>query len=161
MKIQDFDQIVIVPWDFSDLSREALNKSLAMIEDRKQIKVVHVTNMPSAYEYGVVWGSVTNDEIVSRVEEEFRKSVRDDIRLEDIDFVTLFGEPGTRICDYARECGAGLIVMPSHGRSGFTHFLLGSVAERIVRGAPCPVLVLRESGVAARQNKMQSTSAAT
>jgi nucleotide-binding universal stress UspA family protein len=48
------------------------------------------------------------------------------------------------ISRYAEEAGAELIVMPSHGRTGIKHFALGSVAERVLRRAPCPVLVLRE-----------------
>ncbi len=148
MKIREFNQPVIVPWDFSELSRQALESAVDMVEDRKMISVVHVTQMPSAYEYGIVWDTVSNDEVRSRVEDEFRKQIKGDGNLSGIDFVTLFGEPGVRVCDYAKEVNAGLIVMPSHGRSGFSRFLLGSVAERIVRGAPCPVLVLRASETA-------------
>jgi nucleotide-binding universal stress UspA family protein len=160
MKIHSLEKTVVVPWDFSEMSSNALNEVLDMVEDRTQIKIVHVTYLPSAYEYGVVWNSVTNDEIVSRVEEEFRKSVRDDERLKNVDFTTMFGDPGTRICDFAAECNAGLIVMSSHGRKGISHLLLGSVAERVVRSAPCPVLVLRETK-ATNKRKNRSTEKAT
>jgi nucleotide-binding universal stress UspA family protein len=47
------------------------------------------------------------------------------------------------IADLAKELNANLIVMPSHGRSGVSRLLLGSVAERVLRLANCPVLVLR------------------
>jgi nucleotide-binding universal stress UspA family protein len=47
--------------------------------------------------------------------------------------------------DYAREQNIDLIVMGTHGRRGLAHMLLGSVAERLVRSAPCPVLTVRES----------------
>ena len=53
------------------------------------------------------------------------------------------GTPATDICRLAKDNGASLIVLSSHGRSGVKHFLLGSVAERVVRHAPCPVLVMR------------------
>jgi len=53
------------------------------------------------------------------------------------------GDPSTEIVKYARSRRAELIVMPSHGRKGINHFLKGSVAERVVRLSPCPVLVLR------------------
>ncbi|MCK6572279.1 universal stress protein [Myxococcota bacterium] len=46
----------------------------------------------------------------------------------------------------ARACGADLIVMGTHGRQGLSHLLLGSVAERVIRNAPCPVLVVRAGG---------------
>ena len=54
-----------------------------------------------------------------------------------------FGEPGYRIAEVAKELGIGLIVIPSHGRLGISRVFLGSVAERVLRRATCPVLVLR------------------
>ena len=53
------------------------------------------------------------------------------------------GDPGHRIADVAAKLGADLIVMPSHGRTGIERMLIGSVAERVLRLAHCPVLVLR------------------
>ena len=47
------------------------------------------------------------------------------------------------IVDQVKAAQADLIVMSTHGRTGFQHFLLGSVAEKVVRLAPCPVLVTR------------------
>ncbi len=52
------------------------------------------------------------------------------------------GKPLTTILDYAKENAVDLIVMGTHGRSGVPHFLVGSVAERVVRVAPCPVLTV-------------------
>ena len=54
-----------------------------------------------------------------------------------------FGDPGNQIVDFAERISAELIVIPSHGRTGIERLLLGSVAERVARLAPCPVLVLR------------------
>jgi universal stress protein A len=53
------------------------------------------------------------------------------------------GEPAARILMAQGEVGADLIVMATHGRSGLSHFFLGSVAERVVREAPCPVMTIR------------------
>ena len=53
------------------------------------------------------------------------------------------GSPITHIVEYARATGIDLIVMGTHGRSGFSHLLLGSVAENVVRCAPCSVLTVR------------------
>ena len=50
------------------------------------------------------------------------------------------------ICKLARQIGADLIVMPTHGYTGITRFFGGSTAERIVQHSPCPVLVAREGG---------------
>jgi universal stress protein A len=47
------------------------------------------------------------------------------------------------ICSYAKECGASVIVIATHGRKGLSHVVHGSTAERVVRAAPCPVLVIK------------------
>jgi len=54
-----------------------------------------------------------------------------------------FGPPFVEIIRYAREHAVGLIVMATHGRSGLGHVLIGSVAEKVVRKAPCPVMTIR------------------
>lgn len=59
----------------------------------------------------------------------------------------LWGDPVEQTCDYARAHGIDLIVIATHGRTGLSHVLLGSTAERIVREAPCPVLTVRSPGV--------------
>ena len=51
--------------------------------------------------------------------------------------------PAVAIADYARQHGIDLIVMGTHGRGAVAHVLLGNVAERVVRTAPCPVLTVR------------------
>jgi len=53
------------------------------------------------------------------------------------------GRPAEELCRMAEECGATMIVIASHGRTGVERFLLGSVAERVVRHAPCSVLLLK------------------
>ena len=55
-----------------------------------------------------------------------------------------FGDPASEIVDFASGIAADIIVLPSHGRTGLTHLLIGSVAERVIRLAKCPVLVLKE-----------------
>lgn len=59
-----------------------------------------------------------------------------------IDAKVLIGEPFNDICRTAEDEKADLIIMGSHGRTGLRHVLLGSVAERVVRHAPCPVLIV-------------------
>jgi nucleotide-binding universal stress UspA family protein len=58
-----------------------------------------------------------------------------------------FGEPATGIVERASEVRADTIVMGTHGRSGFKRLFMGSVAERVLRSAPCPVVVIRERAV--------------
>lgn len=63
-----------------------------------------------------------------------------------IDSVLLEGAPFAEIVRHARENAYDLIVLGTHGRSGLRHALLGSVAEKVVRKAPCPVLTVRLAG---------------
>jgi nucleotide-binding universal stress UspA family protein len=55
------------------------------------------------------------------------------------------GKPGPEVCASAREWGADMIVIGTHGRGGLARLLLGSTAEAVVRHAPCPVLVIPAS----------------
>jgi nucleotide-binding universal stress UspA family protein len=57
-----------------------------------------------------------------------------------------FGDPSTRMADYAEESGSDLIVIATHGRSGPSRWLWGSVADRILRAACVPVLMVRAPG---------------
>ena len=56
------------------------------------------------------------------------------------------GTPFLEIIRYAKELEVDLIVIGTHGRTGLSHMLMGSVAEKVVRKAPCPVLTVRPSG---------------
>lgn len=60
------------------------------------------------------------------------------------------------ICDFAEQCGASVIVIATHGRKGLGHLVLGSIAERVVRGAPCPVLVVKPQSPAIDVSKKSS-----
>jgi len=148
MRITDLKQTVIVPFDFSELSCDALKHATEMLGDPDLIKVIHVTEYPTAYEYGVVWETMTEDAITNRLHESFAERLQEVGLATDFDFSVRFGNPGHQICRFAKEIEAGLLIMPSHGRSGFSRFLLGSVAERVVRMAPCPVLILRDDSSA-------------
>ena len=65
-------------------------------------------------------------------------------RVKDVTLVTLqHRSTAQAICDHAKSCGADLIVVGTHGRTGLAHMLIGSVAEKVVRHAECPVLTLR------------------
>ncbi|MDG2212538.1 MAG: universal stress protein [Verrucomicrobiota bacterium] len=61
------------------------------------------------------------------------------------DFLVRQGNVSREICDTAKQVDADLVVISTHGETGFQHVLLGSTAERVVQRAPCPVLVVRDS----------------
>jgi nucleotide-binding universal stress UspA family protein len=60
--------------------------------------------------------------------------------------LTRLGDPAARIIEAERELAIDLVVMPTHGRKGVAHLLLGSVAEAVVRRSTCPVLTVRGQG---------------
>lgn len=135
-------QPIVVPWDFSEMSSIALAKAVELAEKPDQIDVVHVTPYPSAVEPSVVWGAYTEETIQANLLESFRKEVPEE-KYPGLRFVTYFGDPGSEITNHAQKNDAGLIIISSHGRTGVSRFLMGSVAERVVRLSHCPVLVLR------------------
>lgn len=133
---------IIVPWDFSELSKEAMQQALEIADSRDQIEIVHVTPYPSSVEPGVIWGTYSEAQITENLHKSFLKEL--DSEFHDLKFTSLFGDPGSQIGKFAEEKNAGLIVISSHGRKGIPRMLLGSVAERVARLSPCPVLVLRK-----------------
>src|SRR5580765_1844842 len=62
-----------------------------------------------------------------------------------VDLLVRNGQPALEIVDVAKEIGADLIIISTHGYGGFKHLWFGSIAEQVVRHATCPVLVVRES----------------
>ncbi len=144
MKLVNFDKTVVVPFDFSELSCQALEKAIDLIDDESLIRVVHVAEYPSAYEYGVTWETINREIVVERIKESFAKKLKMITAMPSLDITVIFGgNPGQEICNFAKDLGAELIIIPSHGRKGFERFLLGSVAERVIRCAPCQVMVLK------------------
>jgi universal stress protein A len=63
------------------------------------------------------------------------------------------GSPAQVIADTARRGRADMIIMATHGRTGLTHMLMGSVAEKVVRSAPCPVLTVGHAGTKPKRRK--------
>lgn len=134
---------VVAPVDFSDESIAAVDVALQLVENPSQVHVVHMLQDLAPLEAGEVWGVIDPQ---TRIENAL-KALRE--RLSAAKYVgltmeVLLGEPAHGVANYAEQIGAELIVIPSHGRTGITRLLIGSVAERVVRLAHCPVLVLRK-----------------
>jgi nucleotide-binding universal stress UspA family protein len=138
---------VLVPHDLTAFSDRALEATQRLVT-APQLHLVHVLPRVDLATPNVVW-SRDEDE---RRREHALSSLQQRVLGTESAGATLhvrIGEPATRIVELARELTASLIAMPSHGRSGVQRLLLGSVAEHVVRFAPCPVLVLPASVVGA------------
>ena len=134
---------VIVPVDFSPESLAAVDVGLSLVDQPQHLHVVHVVIDITPLEAGEVWGVIDPQARVEQVEKALREKLSDP-KYAGIQLTVLLGEPAHGIANYAQEKHADLIVIPSHGRTGLTRLLIGSVAERVVRLAHCPVLVLRK-----------------
>lgn len=144
MSLVNTNSIVVVPWDFSEHAQTALDKALALTQDASQIRVVHVARMPMLVGPGMLVSSTDEGALKKNSEKRFRECVANVPLCEGISFTPLVNdEQGHTICDFASEHNADLIVISSHGRTGIARLAIGSVAERVIRYAPCPVLVLR------------------
>lgn len=133
---------IVVPCDFSEESFAAVDTALEMVSSPSRIHVLHVLAELAAGEPGVVWGTVDEESRREHAKQALSEKLSDP-KYEGIDIVIGFGNAGHEVADYAKSTNADLIVLPSHGRTGIARLLIGSVAERVVRLAPCPVLVLR------------------
>jgi nucleotide-binding universal stress UspA family protein len=140
---------ILVPLDFSECSKKALRYALALARQHSAaLDLVYVVPLTpySSGDYGVIDYSYLQEELEESAGRELRKTIADEI----VDSVAAgpiirTGAAAREIIDVARSLPSDLIVISTHGRSGLKHVLLGSVAEQVVRHAPCPVLVVRES----------------
>jgi universal stress protein A len=150
---------ILVPIDFSECSRVALDYATTLAKTfEAKIDVLHVWEVPPYIPPEAMVGVPGHDTqsladvAKGSAEQEMRRFVKD---LED-DGVhverTLLdsGDPGRTIVDVAEKEGYDIIVLGTHGRTGLSHLLMGSVAERVVRHSSCPVLTVRSPGKSKR-----------
>lgn len=133
---------VIVPIDFSADSFAALDPALSFVDRPDQVHALHVLYPLPVAEPGLLWETLDQ----SQRQQKAYQALESNLKFppyQGIQSAIAIGDPSSEIIDYAQTHEADLIVMPSHGRTGISRFLLGSVAERVVRYAHCPVLVLR------------------
>ena len=136
------DKPIVVPIDFSDEATGAVDQALQIAGAPEQVTAIHVAPPLTAFEPAFAYQAIDDIDRQGNLTAAFAKR-HDDPRYRGVRFEVRFGDPGHEIAEFAKNLGAGLIVMPSHGRTGLAHLLIGSVAERVVRLASCPVLVLR------------------
>jgi len=136
---------ILCPTDFSPESGRAIAYAVrfARISDGT-ILIAHVIHIPTEHyrdEHGVVFGF---DVLKSRAEAQLRE-MRDKYAggYPNNELVLDVGDPFEQLMAIATDRRADLIVTSTHGRTGLEHLVMGSVAEKIIRHAPCPVFVAR------------------
>ncbi len=141
---------ILYPTDFSEHSLHALTHATGLAETyNAEVHCLHVVD--EAYQYWMSMGpdsvpvGPVLDDVVTGSQEQMNRFLAK--HLADVSFPVsssvVLGRPFMEIIGKARELPADVIVLSTHGRTGLSHILLGSVAEKVVRKAPCPVLTIR------------------
>jgi nucleotide-binding universal stress UspA family protein len=141
-------QRILVPVDFSVHSTEAMRRAAALSRSYgATLTLVHVFD-PSAYalpEDFIVFAAPQLDRLTLQFEQQLdaMKDAALKLGVESVSTHLLRGTPAARIVKFAKDTDIDLIVMGTRGRTGARHLLLGSIAERVVRTAPCAVLTVK------------------
>jgi nucleotide-binding universal stress UspA family protein len=148
---------ILHPTDYSESSAVAFDVACALARDyRAELIVCHVSPPPIP---AVVDGMVF--EIPSGAEEEMTEKLKT-VRPADpgihVSYRLARGDAAKEVLAVAPECKADLIVMGTHGRGGISRLLMGSVAEAVLRSAPCPVVTVRALHVPPPMGKQDARS---
>ncbi len=140
---------ILCPIDHSDCSKEALKYAVSLaMKDEAKLLLLHVIDIRSFSE-GLdamskpLPDEVTLEQLRVKLLDCIPEEIRDDM---DIEAIVTQGIPFAEIISVAKEKEIDMIVIGSHGRTGLSHMMLGSVSEKVVRKAPCPVLTVRQPG---------------
>lgn len=137
---------ILCPTDFSDAGKEAVRYALSLAQGfGAKVILLHVVEPVEFYP-----AQLHDPELGTRVKEELEKEAREmmsqmeqHFSAEHLETQIVVGKAHTAVLEKAEELGADLIVIGSTGRSGLSHLLLGSTAERVVRQSKCPVFTVR------------------
>lgn len=145
-----FKQILLAT-DFSECSVRALDYALTLADiSGASLHVLHVHQIPVSTGWGAEAYVAPPVDLFEQIEQEAReqldKALTDEQRTRArAEVVLRSGNAVVEIIQYAKAHDIDMIVMGTHGRGPVGHVLMGSVAEKVIRKAPCPVLVVRES----------------
>lgn len=143
---------ILVPLDGSDLAERALEPALALADQQAESEVILLSVpvyrdilVPSSAGFDLLLPDQSLDQFRDDVET-YLEDVKSGWKRPNTQLQTIVadGDVASVIVDTAEEEDVDLIVMTTHGYSGFSRWLLGSVTERVLRSAPCPVLAIRE-----------------
>ena len=143
---------ILVPTDFSESAKYALPFAIDLAEKYgAEIHILHVVET-IAVPVDFAWGTYSYPDIEKQLSGYVEKTLEDIIREQIPASLTVtssivHGKSWREIITLARKGEMDLIVMATHGLSGFSHALYGSTAEKVVRKAPCPVLTVRHPEV--------------
>ncbi len=131
--------------DFSENSYHALAYGLQFAKNADgTLIVLHLVHVPAGDLLGERAYTLNFDEAKARMMQMLRELHASRLGgYPKCELLVDFGDPAEQILDVARRRQVDLIITSTHGRSGLSHLVMGSVAEKIIRHAPCPVFVVR------------------
>lgn len=135
---------ILFPTDFSEHAQAAFPLAVALARDHgARLVALHVATPPPFVTYGELELALQNPAgYRQQLEVELRRAVSPDPAVP-VEYRVETGAPVAEVLRVAREAGCDLIVIGTHGRTGLGRALMGSVAEELVRKAPCPVLTVK------------------
>jgi nucleotide-binding universal stress UspA family protein len=138
---------ILVPSDFSECSDAAVRYGLELARKfGAKLYLLHVVQDPATQPWGTEGFAVPLLEAVEQWQKDAKIRLENSIPADDRANTSAFcaiASPFPEILRFAADNEIDLIVMGTHGRGGVSHVLLGSLAEKVVRRAPCPVLTVR------------------
>jgi universal stress protein A len=164
---------ILVPVDFSDCSLQGLNYAIAFAEKFAAAKIILLDAIEIAYPYnadGYAMYDLTA--LIKAAQKDGERQMRQFVeraKFGRVPFETVVktGSPIDAVSTIVKDRNVDLIITSTHGRTGINHVLVGSVAEKIVRHAPCPVLVVpshpdvRKAHLSRRARPVQRAKRAT
>jgi universal stress protein A len=135
---------VMAPLDFSDHSDEALRNAWELTRDvNGELHIVHVVG----HHFNILEGTreqMRENAMEEQADEELARLKKDELGGSDkVTTAVLVGPTAGKLVEYAKQNAIDLIVLPAFGHSGAEYALIGGVTEKLVRQAPCSVLVLK------------------
>ena len=147
-------RLILAPTDFSEYSKQAMESALALAQTfGAKLLLLHVVELPAYPIEGFVpsIGATLIEDLERQASVDLAQVLQEPPggTVEVLRQVVV-GNPYSKIIEMAEAEKVDLIVMATHGRTGLSHLVMGSVAERVVRTAPCPVLTIRPTAAAAQ-----------
>ena len=141
---------ILFPTDFSENSEHALNYALILAKlTQAELQLLHVIEPLTYPPAGELFGPMLDEvELTMKMEVAFQRQLDERVATLKNEYPRVYGRQATgnpflEIIRAAHEGGFDMIIMGTHGRSGLAHVLIGSVAEKVVREGPCPVLTVK------------------